>query len=183
MIFLPPREHDVAWRYIVAAVLADRLGPSAKAATSEWNYRRDDEERLICVYTHDWQDRRDLLRVLKELRSMGFAGRLTYKTDADTERGIYGPQLCLEQMWSSGRRGPTGGRCEYQGMRDVGECRAAASLRTNEQGHNLPSHLGHGFPLALEAAGHLLWASRSDEETFLRLIRGLDESLPDEGAT
>jgi hypothetical protein len=30
------------------------------------------------------------LRVLRELRSLGFAGRLTYKTDADTERGIYG---------------------------------------------------------------------------------------------
>lgn len=78
--------------------LADRLGPSAKAATSEWNYRRDDEERLICIYTHDWRDRRDLLRVLKELRSMGFAGRLTYKTDADTERGIYGPGAAI--YWS-----------------------------------------------------------------------------------
>lgn len=39
---------------------------------------------------------------------------------------------------------------------------------------DLQTHLGHGFPPALEAAGRLLWTSRYDEETFKRLIKSLD---------
>jgi hypothetical protein len=38
------------------------------------------------------------LRVLRELRSLGFAGRPHVQTDADTERGIYGSGAAI--YWS-----------------------------------------------------------------------------------
>ena len=39
---------------------------------------------------------------------------------------------------------------------------------------DLRTHLGNGFPPALEAVGRLLWASRYDEETFESLIKRLE---------
>jgi hypothetical protein len=45
---------------------------------------------VIVVYTADWQDHDDVRRVLRELRRLGFGGRLSYKTDAATIAGRYG---------------------------------------------------------------------------------------------
>ena len=46
---------------------------------------------------------------------------------------------------------------------------------------DLQRHLGHGFPQAIEAAGRLLWTSRYDEETFVRLVKSLDADSSERG--
>lgn len=46
---------------------------------------------------------------------------------------------------------------------------------------DLQTHLGDGFPPALEGAGRLLWSSRYDEETFERLMNGLDGADSSDG--
>ena len=45
---------------------------------------------LICVYTCDWRDKADVMRVRKLLRDAGFVEELGYKRDADTRAGVYG---------------------------------------------------------------------------------------------
>lgn len=50
---------------------------------------RPNERGLICVYTYDWTDEADVMRVREELRNLGFTWRLPYKTDEDTYNNIY----------------------------------------------------------------------------------------------
>jgi hypothetical protein len=42
------------------------------------------------MYTRDWQDRDDALRVLGALRDLGVSWRLSYKTNEATGAGVYG---------------------------------------------------------------------------------------------
>jgi hypothetical protein len=69
LLFLPVDEIDQLWETIKVAVEAGRLGPAAKVSPKP-SYKPD--ERVVCVYTWDCTDRRDVARVLVELRSLGF---------------------------------------------------------------------------------------------------------------
>jgi len=44
---------------------------------------------LICVYTDDYSDKDEIMRVERELRSMGVADVLNYKPDIYTHFDIY----------------------------------------------------------------------------------------------
>ncbi|RYN67787.1 hypothetical protein AA0118_g1643 [Alternaria tenuissima] len=79
-----PKSVDVTrvWKQIVANVIDNRLGCTCKVATDDGK-----EERLICVYTKDFQDADDVLRVLHELENMGLLNggkTIYYKPDAYT---------------------------------------------------------------------------------------------------
>lgn len=91
LVFVPVRYIDHYWRVIKEAVEEGTLGPAAKVATARPNeHAVDPTRRPIVVYTTDWQDRDDLRRVLRELRTRGVGWRLAFKTDEDTNAGIYG---------------------------------------------------------------------------------------------
>ncbi|KAF2711646.1 DUF1917-domain-containing protein [Pleomassaria siparia CBS 279.74] len=86
-----PTEKDVTrvWGLIVEAVINNRLGPGAKVAPSGGNSK----DRLICVYTKDFRGTDDVLRVIRELRSMGLVSArrgIYYKSDPYTYLNIYG---------------------------------------------------------------------------------------------
>ncbi|KAF2273902.1 DUF1917-domain-containing protein [Westerdykella ornata] len=77
------------WKLIVEGTINNRLGFAAKVATDEI----DGDSRLICVYTKDFRDNEDVLRVLKELVSLGLVNSgkaIYYKCDAYTQLEIYG---------------------------------------------------------------------------------------------
>ncbi|CAO2652229.1 Nn.00g005120.m01.CDS01 [Neocucurbitaria sp. VM-36] len=79
-----PKSVDVTciWKIVVKGVIDDRLGSAAKVATDDGS-----EERLICVYTRNFQDVNDVLRVLHELEAMGLLSTerpIYYKPDAYT---------------------------------------------------------------------------------------------------
>lgn len=77
------------WRLVVEGTINNRLGSGAKVATDEGGR----QERLICIYTKDFRDQDDVLRVLQELVAMGLvsSGRgIYYKSDAYTYLDIYG---------------------------------------------------------------------------------------------
>jgi hypothetical protein len=86
-----PQLADVSrmWRFVVDGVTNNRLGPTAKVAPDSGKAG----DRLICVYTKDFRDKEDVLRVLQELISMGVAvttGRpVYYKSDSYTLLDIY----------------------------------------------------------------------------------------------
>ncbi|MFP3564017.1 putative phosphothreonine lyase domain-containg protein [Paraburkholderia sp. SIMBA_030] len=87
-IFVPSSDVDLAWSKIKGAVECDKL-LFAKVSTALRSIGRDGH--VICVYTRDWTDRQDLLRVREMLRSLGFVEELGYKRDIDTQNRIYGP--------------------------------------------------------------------------------------------
>jgi hypothetical protein len=45
---------------------------------------------MICVFTYDWTDAEDVLRVRQALRDLGITKKLGYKADEDTRAGRYG---------------------------------------------------------------------------------------------
>jgi hypothetical protein len=91
LVFVPVRYIDYYWTITRQAVLDGKLGPAAKVATARPNPRQTDPtRRVIVVYTADWTDEDDVRRVLHALRELGISWRITYKTDDDTTRGVYG---------------------------------------------------------------------------------------------
>ncbi len=87
-IFAPSSDVDVVWSKIKRAVEGDKL-LFAKVSTALRSMGRDGH--VICVYTQDWTDKQDLLRVREVLRSLGFVEELGYKRDIDTQDKVYGP--------------------------------------------------------------------------------------------
>jgi hypothetical protein len=77
---------DAAWKSVKEALANGKLGPVAKVSTMFANtYFKD---RVVVVYTYDWTDKADVMRVRGELRKLGVTEKIYYKTD---ER-IYGEE-------------------------------------------------------------------------------------------
>lgn len=89
LLFVSFAEQDAVWAAIVRALQAGLLGPSAKTGPPDSS--SEYESAMFCVYTHDWLDRDDVLRVGLALRAAtGLKRALSYKTDAHTLAGAYG---------------------------------------------------------------------------------------------
>jgi hypothetical protein len=95
--YVPDLDH--AWATIREATRSGTLGPASKSGTAKENpndtRKGAKPTKVICVYTRDAEDLDDLARVLAELRRLGFAGQLSYKTDEDTGVGNYGSGAAL----------------------------------------------------------------------------------------
>ncbi len=84
LIFLSAQSIDRYWAKIKEAVEQGQLGEQAKVSTRSPGsmppeVRRKKEERgdtrfVICVYTYDYQDREDVMRVRQQLRELGIRG-------------------------------------------------------------------------------------------------------------
>ncbi|NLM29320.1 MAG: DUF1917 domain-containing protein [Methanomicrobiales archaeon] len=89
LIFVPPDEADEAWRKVRDETARGLLGISAKVSTAKPNPDSRDERTVIYVYTRDWADEADVMRVRERLRDLGFVDRLGYKRNIETYRGEY----------------------------------------------------------------------------------------------
>jgi hypothetical protein len=88
MLF-PSVEHvDEVWRAVVRATEKGQLGDAAKVATDDGS----GQSRLVCVYTVDFADEKDVKRVLCKLVGMDLVGKgnrgIYYKSDAYTHLNI-----------------------------------------------------------------------------------------------
>ena len=81
MCFIPEKYIDAAWAQIKDATERGLLGGKSKVSTLKGK-RGDDY--VCCVYTYNWKDETDVMRVREELRELGFTKAIPYKTDADT---------------------------------------------------------------------------------------------------
>jgi hypothetical protein len=98
-----PKSADVTriWKQVVAGVIDDRLGCTSKVATDDGSDERlsayatdlyvrmctDSTFAIVCVYTKNFQDAEDVLRVLHELETMDLVNAsktIYYKSDAYT---------------------------------------------------------------------------------------------------
>ncbi|KAI0550926.1 hypothetical protein F4679DRAFT_540881 [Xylaria curta] len=89
LIFCDTREVDRIWDIIVNATLADQLGVAAKVAAR--SSQDSIESILICVYTRNFKDKKDVRRVGIKLQELGVikdGDTLYYKPDAYTYLGI-----------------------------------------------------------------------------------------------
>ncbi len=89
LIFLPPEEVDAAWIRVRNATCRNELGISAKVSTAKPNPDSRDNTKVIYVYTPDWRDEGDVMRVRERLRELGFTDRLGYKRNIETFKGEY----------------------------------------------------------------------------------------------
>lgn len=90
MIFISNHSVDRIWAKIRVAIEEGRLGSIAKVATAKINSASANSKiKVICVYTYDWRDEKDVKRVREELKKIGIARKIAYKTDEDTEQGKY----------------------------------------------------------------------------------------------
>ena len=91
MIYPHVSEVDQVWITIRNAVVGGLLGSSAKVATMKPNpIEVHPDEKAICVYTYDSEDREDVLRILRSLREdLGILHKAMYKLDRDTRAGKY----------------------------------------------------------------------------------------------
>jgi hypothetical protein len=89
LIFLPPGQVDEAWRLVRDGTVAKELSISAKVSTAKENPDSRDNMKVIYVYTPDWRDEPDVMRVRAQLKDLGFVDRIGYKRNIETFRGEY----------------------------------------------------------------------------------------------
>jgi hypothetical protein len=89
LIFVDPDRVDEGWRAIRDETIAGRLGISAKVSTAKPNPDSRDDRKVIFIYTRDWRDEADVMRVRERLREMGYEERLGYKRNIETYKGEY----------------------------------------------------------------------------------------------
>jgi len=77
---------DQAWR-TVRALVSNGVLLAAKVSTRRAVVVGGHEQHVICIYTADWEDLREVWRAREVLRAAGFSERLGYKRDADTAVG------------------------------------------------------------------------------------------------
>lgn len=89
LIFQEPDQVDAAWIKVRNATVALELGISAKVSTAKPNPDSRDNRKVIYVYTKDWVDEADVMRVREKLRELGFVDRIGYKRNLETFAGEY----------------------------------------------------------------------------------------------
>jgi hypothetical protein len=93
LIFVQVERIDKIWSKIKLATEAGKLGEMSKVATAKANPNATNSNiKVICVYTHDWMDEEDVMRIRQELRQLGITRKIPYKADEDTESGKYANQ-------------------------------------------------------------------------------------------
>jgi len=89
LIFQEPDQVDTSWKKVRDATVARELGISAKVSTAKPNPESRDNHKVIYVYTKDWADETDVMRVREKLRELGFVDRIGYKRNLETFAGEY----------------------------------------------------------------------------------------------
>jgi Domain of unknown function (DUF1917) len=89
LIFQEPDQVDVSWKKVRDATVSGDLGISTKVSTAKPNPESRDNRKVIYVYTKDWADEADVMRVRQKLKDLGFVDRIGYKRNLETFAGEY----------------------------------------------------------------------------------------------
>jgi hypothetical protein len=103
LVFVATKDLDSTWVTIRDATLGGQLGVGAKAATMRPNpHAASSNVKVVCVYTIDYRNKTDVLRVRKALRELGVLQTLSYKTDEATYAGRYASSGHVSKYRSNG---------------------------------------------------------------------------------
>lgn len=89
MVWVKSVGADTVWIGVREATRAGQLGNWAKVATSASARTRESGEHVICIYTYDYEDEADVMRVRQALRNLGIRQRIRYKRNIDTDQLRY----------------------------------------------------------------------------------------------
>ncbi len=89
LVFLEDEEVDGMWQKIRDATCRGGLGIYAKVSTAKPNPESRDTWKVIYVYTKDWEDEDDVMRVRQQLADLGVEQRIGYKRNIETYLGEY----------------------------------------------------------------------------------------------
>jgi len=90
LIFKENEEIDKWWLIIKHAVEEGKLGRYAKVSTALKNpIARSEDQKVICVYTYNYNDKEDTFRIREVLRKLGITEKISYKADVMTMMGKY----------------------------------------------------------------------------------------------
>lgn len=89
LIFVSPKEINELWQKVKLALKNGKFGDSAKVSTAKPNPNANSKDHVICVYTYDWTDKEDVMRIRNELRNIGVDWKIPYKSDKYTLQGKY----------------------------------------------------------------------------------------------
>lgn len=89
LIWLSSETIDRYWTKIKQAVEGGKLGDAAKVSTAG-SLSMKHPRYVMCVYTYDYEDRDDVMRIRQVLRDLGIRREIPYKADEDTHRLRYG---------------------------------------------------------------------------------------------
>ena len=87
LFFVAEKHIDDTWKNVKKAVEHGKLWRAAKSSTA-WR-SKEDGIYVVCVYTYDYDDEPDVMRIRAYLREMGFKRRVPYKSDTQTLTGEY----------------------------------------------------------------------------------------------
>lgn len=85
LIFCTCNRIDEIWTNVKQALHDGKLGVSVKVSVN----KSKNQEHVICVYTYDYTDKQDVMRVRQSLRDIGVVWPIGYKADEATRQGIY----------------------------------------------------------------------------------------------
>lgn len=90
LIFANIDEIDIILAIIKKATEEGKLGDCSKVATAKPSKNvANPDKKVICVYTYDWTDKEDVMRIREELRKLGITNKIPYKSSEDTSMGKY----------------------------------------------------------------------------------------------
>jgi hypothetical protein len=89
LIFLPRETTDEIWVKIRDETWAGNLGISAKVSTAKENPSSRDDRLVIYVYTSNWRDEEEVMRIREVIRTCGITDRIGYKRNLETFAGEY----------------------------------------------------------------------------------------------
>lgn len=92
LVFLGEQTIDRYWQRIGNAVINGRMGDCAKVLSAGSAKRSDGRppHYTICIYTYDYEDKADVMRIRQALRDCGILRPIRYKRDLDTSLLRYG---------------------------------------------------------------------------------------------
>jgi len=89
LIFRSKEKIDKLWEKIRLRTILGFLGNSAKVSTAKPNPNSSSKSFVICVYTYDSNDKKDVKRIRKELKNLGIKEVIRFKTNKATLEGKY----------------------------------------------------------------------------------------------
>ena len=93
LLFVNVAKLDETWRVIKKATEEGLLGEFSKTATIKPSPNATKvNTKVICVYTSDYTNEEDVMRVRNELMNLGFVAKISYKADFATREGLYSNQ-------------------------------------------------------------------------------------------
>ncbi len=89
LIFVSKDKVDKLWGKIRLETILGYLGHKSKVSTAKPNPNSSSKSFVICIYTHDSNNKKDVMKIRKKLKRLGVRQKIGYKTNKTTLEGKY----------------------------------------------------------------------------------------------